>query len=162
MICSICQINEATIHILRIEKDYIVKIHICEECLSKGYMDRAEFIQSDIVGDIFFVGDTKNIICPHCNTTYKEFESTELLGCPHCAITFEEKLKDIVESKQGKDLQHIGKTPIKAKQHFEKRDIVEMKIFNLEKRLKSAITNEEYEKAAKIRDRIKELKSASK
>ena len=76
------------------------------------------------------------------------------LGCADCYTTFYDKLLPSLQRIHGKT-RHEGKNPT-----ILKTDVVEnVNVFeNLEEQLKQAIAEQNFEKAAELRDRINEMK----
>ena len=122
-------------------------------------------------------GDYVQLSCPNCGTTYQDFVNNSRFGCADCYEVFDLMMGDTIKKLQGSDA-HRGKRP---KYHIEaipenvQKDLAEnaasvskttdpaeaetaQKLLNLKQQLKSAIANEEYEEAARIRDEIKALK----
>jgi len=84
--------------------------------------------------------------------TFDEFRKAGRFGCAMCYSSFSEKLYPIFRRIHG-NTKHVGKIPTKMGEDIAiKREIDRLKI-----ELNVAIKNEEYEKAAQIRDRIREL-----
>jgi protein arginine kinase activator len=82
----------------------------------------------------------------------EEFQKTGRLGCSTCYDTFGEVLKPLIKRLHG-SLQHTGKVPVR----FSKTVSITREIAKLKDLLNKAIEKEEYEKAAEIRDKIKDL-----
>ena len=89
--------------------------------------------------------------CSECGLTWADFEKTGRLGCPQCYDEHMDNLKTLLRRLHGNN-RHIGRSS--------KKDVKDKKesIDSLEKRLQHAITKEEYEMAAELRDRIRELR----
>ncbi|MPN23005.1 Protein-arginine kinase activator protein [bioreactor metagenome] len=92
--------------------------------------------------------------CSKCGMTYEEFRNTGKFGCNDCIDTFKPRIMPVVKNIQGYDA-HTGKIPKRAGGNYKiKKDIEKLK-----NELKSAIEKEEYENAARIRDKIREMES---
>ncbi len=93
--------------------------------------------------------------CPKCQISFGDFQRSGLLGCSYCYEHFSRSLNPTIKRVQG-GLTHVGKIPKGASQEVvSKRKIDELKL-----KLKELITEEEFEKAAVIRDEIQELKQS--
>ena len=99
---------------------------------------------------------------PLLGYTFDDYTNTGLLGCQDCYDTFGDRLDDIFLKLHGKnrhiklDARNLGKRYKKE----EKKDLSkEEKLLSLKDELKELVENEEYEKAAVIRDKIKKLES---
>jgi protein arginine kinase activator len=87
--------------------------------------------------------------------TYEQFKTCGKLGCAHCYHTFANEMESLMKNVQG-STRHEGKYP--------KRSGVEMRqkreAEQLRTQLQKAISEENFEEAAALRDRIKELEAA--
>ena len=95
--------------------------------------------------------------CDVCGMTYQEFLKGGRFGCSNCYESFRNTLEKSLRSIQGSDT-HTGKKPIGFETKTEKIVKELSEIDKLSIRLQDAIEKEEFEEAAKIRDRIRELK----
>ena len=92
--------------------------------------------------------------CKSCGMTYKEFAKTYMLGCEDCYESFEDIIKPLVES--------ITKpSAVSAQSEKPQNDDVpdRNQILKLKLLLKQCIEREDYENAAKFRDKIAELEA---
>ncbi len=91
--------------------------------------------------------------CPDCGMSIAQYKETSLLGCPTCYETFADQLKHIIANVQDNHTQHIGRAPtsesVDVSRHLEVRRLL--------KQLDKAVTQEKYEQAADIRDKIRAL-----
>ena len=76
-----------------------------------------------------------------------------MLGCPHDYDAFKKALEPLIERSHEDNVQHVGKIPVRTGEHVRKRQT----LARLERELKLAIQEEEYEKAARLRDEIENL-----
>jgi len=96
--------------------------------------------------------DPKNPIkCSHCQTTLNEVTIGGLLGCPTCYDVFEPFLTQQLHDTNATTV-HVGSSP-----NFCKNENITIKIESLQLALSEALTSENYEKAALIRDQLKTL-----
>ena len=147
MKCQRCP-KQATLHITEvIQPDGFEELHLCEECAKKYLYPSAKGKKGN--GD---PDDPGGKVCQACGIKFVEFRNTGRLGCPHDYDSFKDELIPLLESIHGEP-KHQGKTPRrrpaeKAEQH---------ELAKLRRKLQTAITEEEYEEAAKLRDRIRQL-----
>jgi Uncharacterized protein with conserved CXXC pairs len=95
-----------------------------------------------------------SVRCPQCQMSWQEFRTTGRLGCVGCYQAFQRGLQAIIGQLQGNHA-HIGKIPKREGKGLAlKREIDELK-----KELQGCIEKEEFEQAAQVRDRIRELES---
>lgn len=161
MLCENCNKNPATVHYTQIINGVKTEMHLCEACakLKGGFefdtpFSVANFLSGILEPQIGFkqLKTYDQVVCKGCGMTFDEFKRTGRFGCSSCYNSFAEKLYPIFRRIHG-NTKHIGKVPKKLGGDLSiKREIDKLKI-----ELNVAIKNEEYEKAAKIRDRIKEL-----
>ena len=101
--------------------------------------------------------------CPTCGYTFDDYSSTGLLGCPDCYDTFEDRLDNIFLKMHGKN-RHIklsNKKRISNAKSIQKDKIDKLdEVASLKNELKTLVENEEYEKAAVVRDKIKKIEKS--
>lgn len=107
--------------------------------------------------------------CPGCRTTFAEFKATGLLGCPECYRSFEALLGPLLERAHDGGMHHLGKVPQAALERSRRSGDQEgalvlgsaieraRRIEALRKSLEEAVAGEQYERAARIRDELREL-----
>ena len=133
MKCEICGARKAVIHIRQVIGKEWVDLHLCEECaLERGISGEGEHVELSI------------------SNMLKKF------GCAECYSTFSREIHFLLE-KMGAQSTHRGKLPRGLSTY--KRYLVD--VVKLKEGLKQALKREDYEKAARIRDRIRELENAS-
>jgi protein arginine kinase activator len=163
MKCEICRKREALIFIQQVMGKEKVEMHLCEECAKERGIsaggDKLELSLGGLLGDLLGarqVSHQKPAVCPGCQRTVEEFTKTERMGCSECVKAFDTELRAIKE-KVGEPAQHVGKFPRRLKAY--KTYLVD--IARLKKGLKEAVGREDYEKAAMLRDKIRELETLS-
>lgn len=90
--------------------------------------------------------------CPVCGITRSEYRKASRLGCPACYEAFAKEL-DVAVEEMHRSLQHVGKTPEKAKALWQRRKI--------EQSLDSAVKGQRYEEAIALRDQLRQLDKPS-
>lgn len=96
---------------------------------------------------------TSDLTCENCGITFAKFREKSLLGCPHCYDAFERALIPLLERAQEGASHHIGKVP----RHAGSSDQRQILLTRMRKRLDDAVTTEDYELAARLRDEINRL-----
>ncbi|HLD30036.1 MAG TPA: UvrB/UvrC motif-containing protein, partial [bacterium] len=91
--------------------------------------------------------------CSSCGRSWKKFEESGKLGCAACYETFRKELKTLIRRLHGA-AQHKGKEPVTSARELNG----EGKMRKLEQELKEAVEKEQYERAAVIRDQIRDLR----
>ncbi|MDH3345582.1 MAG: UvrB/UvrC motif-containing protein [Kiritimatiellaceae bacterium] len=157
MKCDLCD-KEAVVHLTQVDNGEMKEVHLCEEHAKEQGID----INSPIsITDILMgLGEARQGIeselsptCPRCGMAREEFRQTGRLGCPDCYNTFMAELTMAVKAMHHSN-QHVGKIP--AREGLQTR--IKSQIARLQKDLEAAVAREEYEKAAKIRDQINEVR----
>jgi protein arginine kinase activator len=159
MLCDVCKSNTATVYLTQIVDGKMQKVNLCETCSKeKGVTDPTSFAFLDLLqglGTAQMIEKSQSTVrCGVCGFSHADFKKTGRLGCSACYETFEEQLSPLLKSIHHAST-HVGKTPARAVKV--KRFAAQMQV--LEQDLHRAVTEENYETAANIRDQIKKLKS---
>lgn len=167
MQCEKCNKYRATVHLTEISEGKRSELHLCEQCAQKeGVVVKTQPQLSELLNALLASqGEAAQsptaadkLTCPQCGTTFKQFRDDFLLGCPYDYQAFAEPLKSIVEKSQAGAAKHCGKVP--SRSHAGSRKQAEL--MTLRNRLEAAVKSEDYETAAKLRDRIKKIEQAGK
>jgi len=164
MTCEICGIREATIKFTQVINMQKKEIHVCKECAEeKGYYNPLSGMPKIIGGLILGImgelpGKMKSeridLKCDKCQLTWNEFQDKGLLGCEHCYESFVEPMKQLLRKMHGSN-KHIGNRPT-TQRVVGNVDELE----KLRKDLERAIKSENYEGAAALRDKIRDIEAA--
>ena len=165
MVCNICGKNQATVHLTEIIDDQITELHLCEECAQKkGAQMESHFGLSDLLAGLADLGTQFNetetdvkLKCPKCGLTYEDFKKVGRLGCGECYNAFREALVPLLKRIHG-STQHCGKSPKKIAKTVKAKNDLEA----LKEKLQKAIQREDFEEAAKLRDKVREIEKNSK
>ncbi len=159
MVCDICHKNSATVHLTEVVNGKVNEVHLCQECAS----EKAEEIQkqlnvSDLISSLTEIGGLSKksfaaIICGGCGMSYEEFQKTGKFGCGKCYESFREPVTQLLRKIHG-STQHKGRFPTIKK---DSRIMLQARRDELKKYLGRAISLEEYEEAARIRDELREV-----
>lgn len=156
--CDKCD-KPATIYLTEIIDGKKIEKHLCEACaVSEGITIQPSVSISQLLEEFVLhtgSGESANLKCDVCGMTFSDFRQQKLLGCPHDYDAFEKSLLPVIERAQGGATQHVGKVPHKAGSEQKKYNAM----LRLRMELKNAIAAEDYEKAAMLRDQIKELEN---
>ena len=157
-LCQRCNTAKATVHITDTAPKKRER-HLCEECaekegvIVKQHHQSANAILHEFIKQKTGVGSTDDLSCPRCGTTFQEFQTKGVLGCPHDYEAFRDVLSPLLERAHGGGTHHVGKVPpasgIEVKQ--------QAGLIRLRRELQEAIEQENYERAAKVRDQLKAL-----
>ncbi len=164
MICQFCKKSVATVHLTELIDGEKQEIHLCEECArKKGLSIKTHFSLQDLLSGLIeqekenIPEEVLSMECPVCGLTFREFRDGGRLGCPNDYQVFKEGLLTVLERLHGSP-QHMGKVP----QRIDSNTAKKRALFDLRRQLEDAISREDYERAAEIRDRIYELEGESK
>ncbi len=173
MLCDVCHKGEAVVHFTEIIDNQITKLHLCEECARKKGLHfsfgKPLFSMADLLAGLtnfetYSVEQKSKAKCPKCGVTYNDFKNNGKLGCAECYRSFRAEIDPLLKRIHGA-ISHLGKVPViinkKSGRTIRKQKMVipiDEQIKNLQIELQNAVKNEEYEKAAIIRDKLKELK----
>ncbi len=154
MKCQKCP-NAATLHITEIlSEDHWEELHLCEVCAHKYLAEPPKNASKPSPTPLDDAEEPSGVHgeCDMCGIKFVDFRNTGRLGCPHDYQEFREELTPLLENIHG-ETRHVGKTPRRGAD-TKKR---ESELIQLRNRLKQAINREDYEEAARLRDRIKAL-----
>lgn len=155
--CDNCD-NPATIHLTEILGGKKIEKHLCENCAAnEGITIKSNVPISQLLEDFILqtssAEELSDLTCEVCGLSFSDFRHQGILGCPNDYEAFEAALLPLLERAQEGGTQHVGRVPHNADKDQQKHSTV----LRLRSRLKDAIAAEEYEQAAILRDRIKEI-----
>lgn len=160
MLCCVCKEKEAKVHLTQIVGDKMQKVDLCEGCAAqKGVNDPAGFSLADLLLGLGATQETEQaagggeLKCSNCGFTQADFKKAGRLGCSECYVTFSEGLDGLLKTMH-KGTKHMGKVPHALQQSRELSD----RLKSLQKKLDKAVTDEDFEQAASMRDEIKATK----
>ncbi|MGZ9587196.1 UvrB/UvrC motif-containing protein [Paenibacillus marinisediminis] len=172
MLCQQCGQKPATLHFTKIINGQKTEIHICESCarekgelipgapngfsihnLLSGLLDfdlTGGAAQSNTTGQSPAKSQTAR--CDNCGISYSQFSKMGRFGCDHCYVSFGERLDPLLKRVHGNTV-HVGKIPRRSGGLMKRKRELE----ELRHELHESIRHEQFEKAAELRDRIRNL-----
>lgn len=162
MRCQNCHEAKATVHITDTVPEKRER-HLCEDCAEREgvIIKQTQQTTADILQEFMKhklgVAETDNRTCPQCGITFREFRMKGQLGCPHDYEAFRSLLAPLLERAHEGATQHVGKVPDFAGSGAKRQS----DLIRLRRELDEAIQREQYEEAAQLRDKIRELESGS-
>jgi protein arginine kinase activator len=158
MQCERCHEQEATIHLTQVIEGQVKKIHLCEGCASdSGFEVEGSMSVTDILlgmgGGMSAGGERETDFersCPKCHMRKSDFKKSGQFGCAACYETFKEELAPLLKAMHRGE-RHVGKIP--AREGLRVR--VSAELIRLKEALSEAVSDEQYEEAAKLRDQIR-------
>lgn len=156
MICHICKDKVASIRLKEIINGEVTDLHLCQACYDAREQQGTGVTEpsaADIVGSLMGgqekKADSEPNACSACGTTKSDLREKGRLGCSECYAVFAATLEPILSRTHG-SIQHRGKIPQPSRNLDLKNELR-----RLQKDLRDAIISENYERAAKLRDKIK-------
>jgi len=169
MLCEKCKERNASVYIKTIVNNQQTQLHLCPQCAAElGYTGTSnnpfsafshEFdtaFESFPFGNLFASPEKKIFdkpqSCPLCGSTINDIRRTGRAGCANCYTMFDYALDPIIRKIHGLAA-HTGNIPksagavLSSKRHLD----------DLKAQLKTAIANEDYESAARLRDEIRSM-----
>lgn len=154
MDCEKCKTEKATVFLTQILGGKMYKVDLCEKCAKDlGVLDASNFSLADLLIGMKGEEETEEtgceLECPACGLSEADLRKEGRLGCPDCYEVFADRLKDVfLEMQRGGC--HTGKTP----QDQSKRMQAVRQVEELRRSLAKAIEEENFEKAAFLRDQL--------
>ena len=173
MTCDICGKKKATVHLTEIVDEQMSEMQLCEEgARQKSAQMEQQFGLADLLAGLSDSsktlaakeGEKPNVLkCARCALPYEDFRKFGRLGCGECYNSFKEHLAGLLRKIHGSN-KYLGKTPSTYKDQPEAASsegalavLPAETLADLRKQLQSAIADEDFEKAAQVRDKIRNL-----
>ncbi|WP_085520840.1 UvrB/UvrC motif-containing protein [Tuberibacillus sp. Marseille-P3662] len=169
MECQECHSRSATLHFTKIINGEKMEYHLCEECAKEkgdAVSESSGFsIHNLLSGMLNFdqpmdsqgtAKQTQQVLqCSKCGLSYQEFAKIGKFGCEECYETFKHKLDPVLRKVHSGNTTHSGKIPKRAGKDIS----IRKHINSLREQLKTHVEQEEFEKAAELRDEIRSLEN---
>jgi|AGTN01.3.fsa_nt_gi Uncharacterized protein with conserved CXXC pairs len=156
MLCDECLKNPASVHMTTFVNGQVKTVHLCAQCAAKRktHVVISGFSFNDLLSAFYETEETQDAACDACGTTISSFQKTGRLGCAACYKAFEASLLPVLRSVH-MNTAHTGKRPgdkvdidlCRETSGLEKKE-------QLKKALRMAISTENFEEAARLRDEI--------
>ena len=151
MKCDVCE-TEATVFLTQIINGQMTTVNLCEAC-SKA--DETGFgLAEAFLNQPTAAADVSNVVCEACGFTAAQLKKIGRMGCPECYSAFKDGLDSLLKAMH-KGTRHVGKTPRTI--FPEGRSMKNIK--QLREDLNTAVREERYEDAAKLKNEIDELQN---
>ena len=167
MLCERCGKREAVTHLRMVVNGNAKELHLCGECAGElGYgnifktfspFDIMGMDLNNFLGGLFTQSLPEQIAtdgkrCSFCGSTFEDIAQSAKAGCANCYKEFYGELLPSIQRIHGKT-RHVGKIPGKAGKEI----ALQRELSGLKRQLEQAVQAQEYEKAAALRDQIREL-----
>jgi protein arginine kinase activator len=158
MFCEKCGKNHATTHIKTVVNGIVREYNLCENCANA--FSYSGNILTGMLASMF--GDITNLSstveqrqCPVCKSSFADIAKSGKAGCTECYKTFYNELLPYLKRVHG-STKHVGKIPNSAPLVARpKTETIE----DLRAKLSQLVVEENYEQAAIVRDKIKEMEA---
>ena len=172
MICQNCGKKTATTHIKTIVNGTLTEFDLCTDCArEKGYTNFFKEMHLDF-GSLMggFIGSPSvhgtAVRCPSCGASFAEISESGKIGCAECYRFFRDKLMPTVRRVHG-SARHKGKIPGTAALRIvepagKMTVLAQPQIEKMKTELKKAIEEQNFERAAELRDEIRALEKEGK
>lgn len=154
--CQNCG-KPATVHLTQIVDNNIQKMDLCETCAkSEGVADSEAFSLSDLFenGAKTDAAGGSDAVCGSCGAPARYVREAGRLGCADCYMTFADLVHPMMKGLH-RELRHKGKAPSTEARSRAASSLV---LAELSENLKTAVADERFEDAARIRDEIAALR----
>jgi protein arginine kinase activator len=158
--CQFCG-SPATVHLTDIVHKKKREMHLCEGCARKHNLLPSDpgpqlnlhaliqLIVGPQAGPPAEPDDPAALICPSCGLQYAQFRADGRLGCPAEYDTFRAALEPLLE-RVHRGTAHVGKVPRAVRRTRRAAELDDLRAL-----LADAVAAENYEEAARVRDRIR-------
>ncbi|MDR2903497.1 MAG: UvrB/UvrC motif-containing protein [Clostridiales bacterium] len=163
-LCDQCKQNTADVHVEEILNNVKYEYNLCSKCAQNFNTDHSfdHFFKNLLEAMFVFQAEPSSktafnagsAACGACGLTYAEFTQTSRFGCANCYDAFRPQIETVLKNIQGSN-RHEGKYPHKNSAAL----ILQKQIGEMKTALKKAVETEDFEQAAILRDRIKELQN---
>jgi len=172
--CEDCGRRDSLIHLSEISDGEVQSTWLCPACAATRQMtflpeddlgsvdpnrpDDAGSLAAFLNHDLSMGTDSReleeNLVCGSCGFTLQQYRSFNRLGCPRCYRAFGQVLRRHLARFHGRCL-HLGRMP--GSLSGGPNTLAELTRSRID--LERAIKGEDFESAARIRDRIRELEA---
>ncbi|MEN3045565.1 MAG: UvrB/UvrC motif-containing protein [Candidatus Hydrothermales bacterium] len=156
-LCEKCKIKKAEIKVTIFEGGKKVKLYLCKDCAEMEAMGLSESSVSSLPvpkKETSHLKPEEDLVCINCGLKLSEFLRVMKLKCEKCYESFEPHVSKIVYDYH-RATEHRGKIyggVVEPNKEF--------KLRVLKRALEEAIKKEEFERAARLRDLLKEVEGS--
>ncbi|MBN1425753.1 UvrB/UvrC motif-containing protein [Candidatus Fermentibacteria bacterium] len=161
--CDACGNRPAEIRVTEVARGRVEERMLCRACAAKLGVDSGSHAVFSVSKLVAGMGDqaapnglerVDAVSCQSCGLRYAEFRDSGKLGCPECYRAFSKDLAVLIRRLHGA-LRHSGRGPGERSAE----QAIRLELASLRNQLAEAVAKEAYEGAARLRDRIRELKT---
>lgn len=167
MLCNKCKSKEANTHVKSVVNGEYTEYMLCSDCAKEmGYANLWNEMQSDfgsMLGSFFgnaLPARSQTTRCQKCGSSYHEIASSGKVGCANCYEVFLTEMMPSIRRIHG-NTTHCGKRPsvVETPENIQSNN-TENILADLKAQLKDAVNKQNFELAATLRDKIKEMEES--
>ena len=173
MLCEKCKKKKATLYYSENISGQRRSFHLCAECTSLmeasgeleslsiafshfespfSLWEEPTFTPSSVSLPQTQSSEATEYTCPLCGIQFKEIAATGKVGCAKCYSVFSSRLAPLMRSVHGNN-SHTGGSPLVYRRKAERL----RKMTELRAGIKTAVSLEAYEEAARLRDELRQI-----
>lgn len=158
--CDICGERDAELKVRKLdESGKPADLEVCTECAREQGLVQTGKVKMSVAEEFDQarrgVGEEdEQLVCAGCGMTFAEFKRLGRLGCSECYASFQEQLEPLIRRVQGA-ARHVGRAAGSGRTEARAK----MTARRLRTQLDEAIRDEDYERAADLRDRLNKAES---
>lgn len=164
-LCDECGEREVSVRVTHVVDGEAREIKLCDRCAAeRGIQTSSTVAQTPLGGFLHALWKTSDPgaaelasdgVCPGCGASFADFRESGRLGCARCYTAFESQLRILIRRYHGSThhhgRRHVGPAGTAAAAGPEDQ------VLGLREQLRQAVSTENFELAAELRDRLKEL-----
>ena len=164
--CQNCNKARATVRLTEInteeENSEPIEMLLCEECAYESGASSQKPAEpgpasiASLAQQALSSGERQHTACDECGMGYEEFRRVGRFGCCRCYDVFEQALIPLL-NKVHDATQYVGPTPGEPDRRIGGAIETERELVDLRRQLKQLVESENYEEAARVRDRIQQV-----
>lgn len=170
MMCELCNVREATFHIQQVVNGDQKSIRLCAQCAKAKNFDASALETLSLVQELWkgleleVENEAKvrlpDLSCPKCQLTSEVLQERGRLGCAQCYSTFIDFVQPFLRDVHV-GVCHVGKQPGSG-DNAKSIDVyaTASTCARLETELEKAIAAEAYERAAELRDELRQIRNS--
>jgi len=166
--CQSCHLREAEVELTQVDGSEVTSLRLCGKCAAERGMAAAAPVADSPLG-AFLAAMGQGVTpleaaaasrdaCPTCAATLDDFRASGRLGCADCWIAFERPLRELLSRVHG-GTRHVGRVYQSAENATDpESELIRVRL-RLREALRVAVSSEEFERAAELRDRLRGLEA---
>lgn len=164
--CQECHVRDAEVELTQVVGAEVTTLRLCGKCAAaKGVTTESLVTDSPLGAFLAAMGQGATPLaaaaamgepCASCGATLDDFRASGRLGCPGCWTAFERPLRDLLRRVHGRTT-HVGSRYRLAGGLGDPASGLIQERLRLREALRDAVSDEQFERAAELRDRLRGL-----